>query len=236
MRRNGRMKKINFSQRICVLSAVFSLAATALVSWLVMRVLYQRIPEYDEFVTGYTTWTAYYKQGDMTLAYLVIGGILLFFVVSVLFLSLLSRKISWLSGSIDRKKEYRAGFAEKYEEMEKSQLQGSLLMPHSLEQLEQHSDCIVQGVLQNDAETCVTADPRFEWAMPSSGATKSTLTVTTILKGDGLLSIGDAISLYEPYYVYEVEGEPRLLYYSYYCPSEPGKTYLFFLNQNDAGG
>ena len=52
MRRNGRMKKINFSQRICVLSAVFSLAATALVSWLVMRVLYQRIPEYDEFVTG----------------------------------------------------------------------------------------------------------------------------------------------------------------------------------------
>ena len=118
MRRNGRMKKINFSQRICVLSAVFSLAATALVSWLVMRVLYQRIPEYDEFVTGYTTWTAYYKQGDMTLAYLVIGGILLFFVVSVLFLSLLSRKISWLSGSIDRKKEYRAGFAEKYEKFE----------------------------------------------------------------------------------------------------------------------
>ena len=123
-----------------------------------------------------------------------------------------------------------------YASMEKSQLQGSLLMPISLEQLEQHSDCIVQGVLQNDAETCVTADPRFEWAMPSSGATKSTLTVTTILKGDGLLSIGDAISLYEPYYVYEVEGEPRLLYYSYYCPSEPGKTYLFFLNQNDAGG
>ena len=98
-----------------------------------------------------------------------------------------------------------------YASMEKSQLQGSLLMPHSLEQLEQHSDCIVQGVLQNDAETCVTADPRFEWVMPSSGATKSTLTVTTILKGDGLLSIGDAISLYEPYYVYEVEGEPRLL-------------------------
>ena len=76
-----------------------------------------------------------------------------------------------------------------YASMEKSQLQGSLLMPISLEQLEQHSDCIVQGVLQNDAETCVTADPRFEWAMPSSGATKSTLTVTTILKGDGLLSI-----------------------------------------------
>ena len=82
MRRNSRMKKISFSQRICVLSALLSLTATVLVSWLVMRVLYQRTPEYDEFVTGYTTWTAYYKQGDMTLAYLVIGGILIFFVLS----------------------------------------------------------------------------------------------------------------------------------------------------------
>lgn len=118
MRRNSRMTKKYFSQRICVLSAVLSLAATALVSWLVMRVLYQRTPEYDEFVTGYTTWTAYYKQGDMTLAYLVIGGILIFFVLSAVSLSLLSRKIFWLSGSIDRKKEYSPGFAEKYERFE----------------------------------------------------------------------------------------------------------------------
>ena len=90
-----------FSQKICVLSAFLSLAATALSSWLIMRVLYQRTPQYEEFVTGYTTWTAYYKQGDMTLAYLVICGIPVFFLVFAVLLRLLSRKFSWLQGSFE---------------------------------------------------------------------------------------------------------------------------------------
>ena len=92
------MKKY-FSQRICVLSAFLSLAATALVSWLIMRVQYQRTPEYEEFVTGYTTWTGYFKQGDMTLANLVIAGILIFFVLFSVLLTLLSKRCSWLAGS-----------------------------------------------------------------------------------------------------------------------------------------
>lgn len=111
------MKKY-FSQKICVISAVLSLLATALFSWMIMRVLYQKTPMYDEFVTGYTTWTAYYKQGDMTLAYLVIGGILIFFVIFAVLLSLLSRRLSWLSGSFDRKTEYKPGFRKKYEKFE----------------------------------------------------------------------------------------------------------------------
>ena len=78
MRRNGKIMKKYFSQKICVCAALLSLLATALTSWLIMRVQYQRTPEYEEFVTGYTTWTGYYKQGDMNLAYLVIGGILIF--------------------------------------------------------------------------------------------------------------------------------------------------------------
>ena len=111
------MKKY-FSQRICVLSAFLSLAATALVSWLIMRVQYQRTPEYEEFVTGYTTWTGYFKQGDMTLANLVIAGILIFFVLFSVLLTLLSKRCSWLAGSFDRDREYKAGFHEKYEKAE----------------------------------------------------------------------------------------------------------------------
>ena len=53
-----------------LLSALFALPATAFTAWLAMKVLYKKTPWYEEFVTGYTSWTAYYKSGDMTLAYL----------------------------------------------------------------------------------------------------------------------------------------------------------------------
>src|SRR5699024_7124311 len=57
-------------------------------------------------------------QGDMNLAYLVIGGSLIFFVLFAVLLSLLSSKVTWLSGNIDRRTEYGAGFHEKYEKFE----------------------------------------------------------------------------------------------------------------------
>ncbi len=107
------MKKY-FSQKICVISAALTLPSTAVFCWLVMRVLYQRMPEYTEFVTGYTTWTAYYKQGDMTLANLFIGGLLGFFLLYAVILTLLSKKWSWLCGSFDRIKEYTAAQREIY--------------------------------------------------------------------------------------------------------------------------
>lgn len=107
------MKKY-FSQKICVISAMLTIPSTALLCWLVMRVLYQRMPEYTEFVTGYTTWTAYYKQGDMTLAHLFIGSLLGFFLLYAVFLTLLSKKWSRLCGSFDRTKEYTAKQRESY--------------------------------------------------------------------------------------------------------------------------
>ncbi|MGN8801173.1 hypothetical protein ACTNCH_04985 [Candidatus Merdisoma sp. HCP28S3_D10] len=107
------MKKY-FSQKICVISALLTIPSTALLCWLVMRVLYQRMPEYTEFVTGYTTWTAYYKQGDMTLANLFIGSLLGFFLLYAVLLTLLSKKWSRLCGSFDRTKEYTAKQRESY--------------------------------------------------------------------------------------------------------------------------
>lgn len=104
--------RVKCSQRISLLSAVLALVATAVSAWLVMRVLYTKMPMYEEFVTGYTSWTAYYKSGDMTLAYLVLGGTVLFYVLFFLLFSLLSRKIYWLKGDLDVKKEYGSGWAE----------------------------------------------------------------------------------------------------------------------------
>ena len=80
--------RVKCSQRISLLSAVLALVATAVSAWLVMRVLYTKMPMYEEFVTGYTSWTAYYKSGDMTLAYLVLGGTVLFYVLFFLLFSL----------------------------------------------------------------------------------------------------------------------------------------------------
>ena len=111
------MTKKYFSQKICVLSALLSLPSTALFSWFIMNRLYQRTPRYGEFVTGYTTWTAYYKEGDMTLAYLVTGGIIGFFLLYAVLLSLLSRKVSWLSGNFDRKKEYSSSVRQNYKKV-----------------------------------------------------------------------------------------------------------------------
>lgn len=97
-----------------LLSAVLTLPATAVSAWLVMRRLYTRMPEYEEFVTGYTSWTAYYKSGDMTLAYLVLGGIVFFYVLFLFLLYLLSGRISWLKGDLDIKKEYKTGWDGKW--------------------------------------------------------------------------------------------------------------------------
>lgn len=112
------MIKNKISQRISVLSALLSLLATVLFSWFIMRILYQKTPEYEEFVTGYTTWTGYYKQGDMTLGNLVTIFVLVFFVLFAFFLKILSGKISWLAGSIDREQEYKENFHRNCEKAE----------------------------------------------------------------------------------------------------------------------
>lgn len=60
------------------LAALFSLAATALTIWLVKPFFYNRVPVYEELVTGGTIWDGYYKQGDMYVFYLVLFLIPLF--------------------------------------------------------------------------------------------------------------------------------------------------------------
>jgi len=95
------------SQRISLLAALLAFPATAVMTWLVMRVLYQKMPEYTEFVTGYTSWTAYFKSGDITMAYLVIFGILGFFAFFAISLSILFRKCGWFQKNVDNITEYR---------------------------------------------------------------------------------------------------------------------------------
>ncbi len=110
--------KFKISQRISFLSLVLALPATAVFSWLVMRNLYQKMPRYEEFVTGYTTWTAYFKSGDMTLAYLVICGLLIFYVIFAVFFTLLSKKVPVLAKEVDQRKEYAILTGERYRRIE----------------------------------------------------------------------------------------------------------------------
>lgn len=129
---------------------------------------------------------------------------------------------------------FSAAAAPDYSKMRKSQLQGAAVMPHSLEDLERYSDYIVEGVLQSDAETCVSAASPLGGLQ--AGATKSTLYIARVLKDGGELREGDAVPLYEPYYVSDVQKEPCLFYFGGYLPSETGKAYLFFLTKNELGG
>lgn len=110
--------KSNISQRVSFLALALALPAAAVFCWLVMRVLYQRMPQYDEFVTGYTTWTAYFKSGDMTLAYLVIGGVLVLYAAFALFFKLLSQKVTALGKDLDQKKEYSSLSLERCQRLE----------------------------------------------------------------------------------------------------------------------
>lgn len=112
--------KQRISQRISMLSALLALPATALFAWLVMSVLYEKMPWYEEFVTGYTSWTAYYKSGDMTLSYLVIGGVLGFYILFLAIFYILSKKIPWLGRDLDVRLEYKPEWNKRCELVEKS--------------------------------------------------------------------------------------------------------------------
>ena len=102
--------KLKISQRMSLLSVILSLLTTTIFTYFIMQLLYTKMPQYEEFVTGYTSWTAYYKSGDMSLAYLVIGGILVFYGLFVLLFYFLSNKLDWLKGNVDVKLEYKSGW------------------------------------------------------------------------------------------------------------------------------
>lgn len=91
-------KRIGFCAMI---SAVLFTAISALIR---MYFLYQRTPFYEELVTGYTSWIAYYKEGDMTLAYHVIFGLTGFYLLCSFVFNLLSLKIPFLQKSKEEMK------------------------------------------------------------------------------------------------------------------------------------
>ena len=124
-----------------------------------------------------------------------------------------------------------------YASMEKSQLQGSMLAPpDTLAKLQDYTDFAVRGILQSDQKSEYDFAPAYlGMDHPISGSTISGLQVTEVLWSKEELSVqtGSRISIFEPYYAYEYHETPTLFYYSNYLPSEPGKEYIFFLNQRD---
>ena len=121
--------------------------------------------------------------------------------------------------------------------MEKSQLQGSMLAPpDTLAKLQDYTDFAVRGILQADQKSEYDFAPAYlGMDHPLSGSTISGLQVTEVLwsKEESSVQTGSRISIFEPYYAYEYHETPTLFYYSNYLPSEPGKEYIFFLNQRD---
>ena len=122
-----------------------------------------------------------------------------------------------------------------YANMEKSQLQASMLSPpDTLDKLLDRCNTVVQGILQDDAQTELKMNSTFGIEIITSGTTKSTLHITQVLQAEGLV-VGDNISIYEPYYVVESNENPCLFYLSNYLPAESGKEYIFFLNEKEPG-
>ena len=124
------------------------------------------------------------------------------------------------------------GTYESYAAMEKGQSQAAILgPPDTLEELQEHSDIIVQGFLQDDAKNEITNKDGFI----TGGSTTSTLYITKVLRGASGISPASNLTIYEPYYVHTIAGESHLVYISHYLPAEPGKEYIFFLTRNQYG-
>lgn len=84
------------NKRIGFLAMIFSILALAGTGFFFVPLFYNHVPEYTELIAGYTSWSAYYKQGDMTAAYyLIYGSIGFYFLFSLLF-NILSEKFSFL--------------------------------------------------------------------------------------------------------------------------------------------
>lgn len=105
-------------------------------------------------------------------------------------------------------------------------------LPQTLQDVEDRSDCIVQGVLQDDAKPNiqymeVTLSSGKEQQVPTFGTTVSTLKVTKTYKGN--LKEGDTIPLGEEYFCIDYSDKKMVCYDGNYLPSKTGKEYLFFL-------
>lgn len=106
----------------------------------------------------------------------------------------------------------------------------TLYDPQRLEEVEEHSSFIVQGVLLDDAEQKL----KQFGGVPYFGITVSSLQVTKVYGGN--LKVGDTILLGEDYYTAENDGEKAIYHLGNYMPSTIGREYLFFLVDYPEGG
>ena len=84
------------NKKIGLFSMIGAILFTAVTAYIRMYFLYQKTPLYEELVTGYTSWIAYFKEGDMTLAYHVIFGVTGFYLLFSFLLNSMSGKVVFL--------------------------------------------------------------------------------------------------------------------------------------------
>lgn len=121
-----------------------------------------------------------------------------------------------------------------YRPVEYSQQQTDTIgtVPQALQDVEERGDCIVQGVLQDDAKPNiqymdVILPSGEKQKVPTFGITVSTLKITKVYKGD--LKAGDVVPLGERYFRLDYSDKTVVCHDGNYLPSETGKEYLFFL-------
>lgn len=94
----------------------------------------------------------------------------------------------------------------------------------SLEDLEQRTEVIIKGVLQDDGRELVDFD---EWGNKLNGYTLHSLLINEVYKGN--LDEGETITLAEEYFLDSFEGKTYLTIYDKNRPCKIGKEYIFFL-------
>ena len=86
-------KKIQIQNGVeAIAAALFSLVATGGSLWLLKDFLYNKQPVYEELVAGGTVWDGYYKQGDLTLFYLMFLLIPIYFSVFLFVKHMIQKK------------------------------------------------------------------------------------------------------------------------------------------------
>lgn len=98
--------------------------------------------------------------------------------------------------------------------------------PHTLLELEELSEYVVQGTLLENAKQIVY---RPDSVTPSDGVTISSFEISKVFKGS--LKEGQTISLMENYWTKEEEDGGVVQIQIGYGPSEPNKEYLLFLRK-----
>lgn len=102
--------------------------------------------------------------------------------------------------------------------------------PGSVDDLEEHADIIVRGILSKPKKELTSKENPDGW-----GATLYSLEVTAVIKGENAKSgakvqVGDALPYAEPYRTLKDEnGELYLKSVDSFTPSSPGEEYLLFL-------